>query len=401
MSSLRAILFATLLFATTVPGEAAQLSTADVVTLRDGKSALGEVREYTPRAVLMVVRREWARQAIPDSAKRWEAAERFAAPRVMLQRRERLNAWRRDRTIPPILPASIDRITPWLDNELAKLKDGGGSEVTPLMLVRLTQGEFTKVTRKPKGTEGLLRQAWLSKFHDPELMPVDAITAALEGRGFDATRPLNPSVDALLPPQTETDSSWLTRRAATEIVYDPNLRLLQYQGMLMVEPGNGGGNPAMSAIQALPALAALLGQSRNDQLPVRLRMLSGWGRVGAMVTKLEVAPDFSSVEVEITLMVHAGSGRWQPAGSRRARVRPEDLGGAAGRELADDPQVASVFRLIEAIGLMELSPEIKQRSLAIGSATSKALGMARAECESDLSGLAFPVLNAPAQINKP
>jgi hypothetical protein len=401
VSPLRALAFLGAILVTATTGEAAGPSASDVVTLTDGKTVSGEVRESSARALVMVVRRDWARQNVPNSAKRWEAAEKTTAPRALSQRRERLNAWRRDRTLPPVVPPAIDRITPWINRELAKLKPGSASEPTPLMLVRLSHGEFTKVSRRPKGSDGLLRQAWLSGFRDPESMPLEELKDALEARGFDVSRPLNPSIDTLLPPQHESDAAWTSRRAATEVLYDPNLKFLRYQGILMVEPGNGGGNPAMTAIQALPALGALLGQAQDDQLPVRLRMLAAWGRAGAMVTRLEIAPDLSAVSVEITLYVRQGSDRWQPAGTRVSRVRPEDLGPEAGKELADDPQVGMAFKLIEAAGLKELSPEIKKRSLAIGAATRTALGKARAQAESDLGSLAFPVLEVPAAEGKP
>jgi hypothetical protein len=98
------------------------------------------------------------------------------------------------------------------------------------------------------------------------------------------------------------------------------------------------------------------------------------------------------VSVDITLWVRQGSDRWQPAGSRVVRVRPEELGPDAGRDLADDPQVTLAFRLIEALGLQEISPQVKQRALAIGAATQRALGQARTAAQGDLNSLALPVL---------
>ena len=111
------------------------------------------------------------------------------------------------------------------------------------------------------------------------------------------------------------------------------------------------------------------------------------------MTKLDVAPDLSAVTVEMALWVRQGRDRWVVAGSRSARVRPDDLGPDAGKELADDPQVAAAFQVVEALGFGQAAQELKQRSLSIGAATRKALGEARAAANIDLARLALPVLD--------
>ena len=46
-----------------------------------------------------------------------------------------------------------------------------------------------------------------------------------------------------------------------------------------------------------------------------------------------------------------------------------DLPANAGDGLADDPQVKAVFGVVESLGLGEVPPELKRRSLNMGAAT--------------------------------
>src|SRR5262249_32733521 len=89
------------LFSSLMPDGPGASTAVDVVTLRDGKTIAGELRESTARTAVLFVRRDWAREQVPDWLKRWEAAEKVSVPRAVQQRRERLTSWRRDRTIPP------------------------------------------------------------------------------------------------------------------------------------------------------------------------------------------------------------------------------------------------------------------------------------------------------------
>jgi hypothetical protein len=376
-------------------------SAADKVTLRDGQVVLGEVGESTPRSLTLYVRRDWAREHVPAWAERWEKVEKAEVKRAVAQRRERLSAWRRDRSIPPVLPAAQDRITPWIDRELARLKAGDAELPSKLLVVHLSHGDVSRLERRPKADGGLLRQGWLLGFRDPESMTVDALKEALSGRGLDPSRMASPSVEALCPPQVEGDPVWLIRRAATEVLCDPGLRFIRYQGILLPDQGGEAAGQGMSALQLLPALGALLGDAPNDQLPAKLRALGASGRVGATVTELEIAPDLAEVRVRSTLWVRQGGERWGPAGARLVTVRPGDLAPDAGKGLAADPQVDAVFRVFEAIGLKEIGPDVKRKALSAGAAVEKALSQVRAEAQADLSRLALPVLSDRDERGKP
>src|SRR5437868_6185193 len=97
-----------------------------------------------------------------------------------------------------------------------------------------------------------------------------------------------------------------------------------------------------------------------------------------------MAEDFSSVTVDSTLLVRTGPNQWVPAISRPATVRPDDVPHDEERPLAADPQIQAVFRVVEGLGLGAVPAGTKQRSLNIGAATRRALGMAQSALARDL-----------------
>ena len=107
------------------------------------------------------------------------------------------------------------------------------------------------------------------------------------------------------------------------------------------------------------------------------------------LTGLEIAPDFSAVRVESAVWVKTGPGRWVPSGARDATVRIADLLPGAGQEIARDPQVQAVFRVIKSLGVGAVPPGLREQGLQVGEATRQALETARAALRADLESLAF------------
>lgn len=374
---------------------------ADEVTLRDGAVALGEVVEPSPRGpLLLLLRRDWARRHLPAWADRWEAAEAATGRLAAAQRRDRLAAWNRDRGKSG--PGADDRIAAWIDRELDRLRpENAGAGRPTLLVASLNRSDVRAVRKTPPGTPRLLRLAWRLGLREPEGLTVADLSEALESRGIDTRARGAVNLDPFLPPQPETDAAWLVRRAATEVGVEPDLRFIRYGGLVLPEPPGGQPLNLGSAPMALSALKDLVGGSEADPLPARLGEVAARGRVGAVVTRLDVAPDFSAVAVEMTLWVRHGADRWVPSSSRTARVRPDELGDDAGDDLAADPQVATAFRVVESLGLGVVPPEVRKRSLGVGAATRKALGLARTAADADLAALALPVFDAPRAPQKP
>jgi hypothetical protein len=370
-------------------------SAADSVTLPDGRVMLGQLLDSDRRGPqLMLVRRAWAETNLPDKLKAWEKAEAPVTRKAEAQRRERLLAWKRDRRPDP---SGADRITPWIDRELDRLMAPNAGAKSTLMVVKLSRTEAKAVERKSRKDNRMLRLGWLSNLPDVETMSRADLAQALDGRGFSSDVDTPVSVDPLLPIQAETDAHWLVRRAATEVVNDPGGRLLRYQGMIMAEPAAGEAPPPAASLNAaLGTLKELLsGEAPVDPLPGKLRELAGQGRSGVVVTRLEMSGDFSRVTVETTLWARGGD-RWVPAVVRSSTVNPDDLPANAGDGLADDPQVKSVFGVVESLGLGVVPPELKRRSLNMGAATRMALGQARGALDQDLNSLALS-LEAPRE----
>jgi hypothetical protein len=366
---------------------------ADSVILPDGKVVLGQLLESDRRGpVLMVVRRDWARANLPDRLAAWEQSEAPVVRRAEAQRRERLTAWRRDRATGP---DGGERINAWLDGELARPVNPEAK--SSLLVIRLTRTEARTVSRKSRKDQRMLRLGWLSDFPEVETMTREDLAQGLDGRGFATDLETPVSLEPLLPPQPEDEARWLVRRAATEALNEPGGRLIRFQGMVMPEPEAGQAPPAGASLNAaVGAIRELLGEAPPpDPLPSRLNELARQGRSSAVVTRLELAADFSAAAVETTLWVRSGN-RWYPADSRSVSVRPEDLPAGAGDGLADDPQVQAAFGLIGSLGLGEVAPDLKRRSLAIGGATRKALGEAKGALNRDLETVAIS-LDRPRQ----
>jgi hypothetical protein len=379
------------------PGEAV----ADRITLRDGSSVLGLVTSATsgPRGgVEFLVRREWAERNVKDHLATWDRAAGAASRRAIEQRRARLEGWLREREKAPGVGPD-DRIVRWIGRERERLSDPEAAARTALVPVRLPRGEIRDLTRRTAAANRLLRLAWLSGVREPEAMSADQLTDAVESRGFllDVKGPARPvPLDRLLPPAPESESLWLARRAATEIALDTGLRFLRYQDLVIPDPGPGQQVPAFSPAMALSEIKRLLdpdgAQGRPDPLAEKLQSVADRGRIGAVVTRLEIAPDLGGVAIETTFWVRAPGGRWVVYGSRAATVRADDLKPDAGGDLAEDPQVKGAFGIVESLGLGAIPPELKQRSLRIGAATQKALGDARSKFNQDLEALMLPVL---------
>ena len=370
-------------------------ATADVVAFRDGKVLLGQVVDSPDRRgpLLVLVRRGWAEANLADRAGAWEKSESPLIRQAESTRRDRLTAWRRSRPNPT---DPDDRLTPWLDSEIARLSANPARDAavkSPLMLVRLPRNTIKAVDRKSKPIARLLRLAWMIDLANPETTPLAEMTQGLEDRGYSASSTAPVSVDHLLPIPSESDEQWLVRRASTEMMNLSGGRFLLVAGAVIPEPRLGEALQANAAIDAVAStLKNLLGEERTNPLVPKFRELASQGRVGAVVTNLEMAPDLATSTVTTTLWVAPGANRnWVPALVRSSSVRPGDLPVDAGANLAEDPQIKAALSVVGSLGFGDVSPELKQRSLNMGFATQKALGEARAALNSELSALALPL----------
>jgi hypothetical protein len=375
---------------------------ADRLTLRDGSVVLGLVTSATSgsrSSVEFLVRRDWAEKNLKDHLARWDRSNAAATRRAAEQRQKRLTDWRRERASASGVGPD-DRIMQWIDRERNRLANPEDLARSTLLSVRLPRSEVREMTRRPAAVTRLLRLAWLSELPDPEAMSLDQMKGALEARGYAAdaagTAPPAP-LDRLLPMVSETEATWLARRAATEVAIDTGLRFLRFQDMII--PDTRAGEPPMNAMGLTTAISELKrlldpdqAQGRPDPMVEKLQAVAARGRIGAVVTRLAIAPDMSDVTVETTLWVRGGGDRWMLFGSRTATVRPDELRPEAGRDIAEDPQVQGAFRMVEMLGLGSIPQEYKERSLRIGAATQKALDTARSAFNQDLDTLTLPVL---------
>jgi len=393
---------------------------AEVVTLRDGSTILGQILSVPQptkgsgkgagnfgakgvQPIVVLVRRSWAEAHQKERLTAWVKGAEPELRRNLDRERHRLELWRKERSHGlSAEQKSTDRILSWIDGEIERISAPGSVSRWPLMLVKLPRGEVKSLDRKPAAVSRLLALAWLCDLPEPENMTADQLKEGIAGRGLvaDTSRPV--ALDGLLPPVTENEAHWLARRAATEVTVDPDLRFIRFQDFVLPDSKEIQSIDQIGIASGLSGLKNLLNpeENRQDPLVEKFEKIEASGRSGALVTHLTISPDFASASVEITLWVKAGARKWLPAGSETATTRTEELGADAGKELADDPQVQSAFKIAEALGLGQVVGDLKQRSLRIGAATQRALGQARSASETSLDTLAFPVFKPDPKVKR-
>ncbi|RUL86106.1 hypothetical protein TsocGM_16955 [Tautonia sociabilis] len=222
-------------------------------------------------------------------------------------------------------------------------------------------------------------------------MPVDRLQEGLQALGF-ALSAIDPApIDDLLPIPVESDRRWLARRASTEVLIDPDLRFVRFGGLVLPDSGPAIEVDPAGLAQAVGGLVGnLLGEpGTTDPMRLALARIEGSGRVGAVVTQLELSPGFDRVAVEASLLVRTGPGRWERVAWRRGESRVAELPPGAGGDLARDPQVQTAFRMLEAIGIGRTDPRARRLSLSVGAATRIALDRARSALDADLQEAAL------------
>lgn len=360
---------------------------ADAIALRDGGVILGVVADSPPgRPVRGVVRRKWAEARFPERMARWRAQEAPALKKARAKRVERLSAWRRERVAEA---GAKDLVLEWIDAETARLQGDGEAAPSRLLIVTIDRRDIKSIAKRPEASSRLLKLGWRAGLEGVEEMSAADLKQAVEGRGILAEGEGPVALDDLLPLSAETDEQWQVRRAATEVANEPGLRFIAHQGLVLPE-GREGAPPEVG--DALGALKGLLGEpGGEDPLREKLAGVAARGRVGVVLTRLEIAPDFSGVRVESALLVRTAREGWKVAVTRPSTVRPDDLRPEAGEELAADPQVKAAFQVVEGLGLGKIDPAMKDRSLKVGAATRRALHEAQAALGRDLEGWALPV----------
>jgi hypothetical protein len=224
-------------------------------------------------------------------------------------------------------------------------------------------------------------------------MPLDRLRDRLEARGI-ALGPIDPaSIDGLLGLPIENDYQWRLRRAATELKLDSGLRFLRYHRLIWPEEEAGGQVDVAGVVGLLDDL--FNHEADEDPLASRLRQVAARDRFGALVTALDIAPDFSLVRVEITIWIRVEKARWMTYKTLPVAVRTAAVADDAAAPLAGDPRVQAVFRMVEAMGLGGVPDDVRRSSLRVGAATRQALGLAQLALRQEIEALALPVGRRP------
>ncbi|MFO0958986.1 MAG: hypothetical protein U0800_16425 [Isosphaeraceae bacterium] len=362
-------------------------SAADSLTLRDGRVLRGQVAEQAPNGQSkMVIRREWAEAKLPDLFSRWKKAEAGTLGAARKQRRERLAAWKDERSRSE---EKGDFVCDWIDAELKRLAKPFDPAEAPLMVITLNRGEVKSAVRRKEPERRMLRQAWIEGLENPEELAVEDLRSALRKARVSGIGDDPAPIEELLPDPPENDNQWRLRRAATEVSYDNGLRFVRYETLVLPEGQEMAPQDAQKALGGL--LGNLLGEPnapQTDPLMEKLRAVEGRGKVGVVITRLDLGPQTG---IESTLWVRTAREGWRPALVQKVEARADQVPEKAGEPLAEDPQVKAAFGLLEGLGLGNLGEDAKRLSLRSGASVQKALGEARIALENNLKELALPV----------
>jgi hypothetical protein len=234
---------------------------------------------------------------------------------------------------------------------------------------------------------------WLAGIENVETMTPAALEQALVERGIKLDGPETVSVESLLPIYPESEDQWRTRRAATEVLIDPSIRFVRFEGLTLPEQGPDEADEPQHFVLDLPGaltvLQSLIQITTDDQLDRRLDEAADRGRVGLIVTELDRANDSSTVSARATLWVLRERAGWEPTASRQAteRVVPVSNGTL--------PERVSLFQtsllVLESFSGYAHQPDVTRASLDSGSTAERALARARVELDLDLQAIALPL----------
>ncbi len=371
----------------------ATTTAADAVTLSDGSVVLGQVQGASPQGGLTVlVRRDWARSAIPSRLASWEREETLIVRRARRERKDRLIAWRQERSndggTDPLARAIVREVSRYSTLRPPR---------TLLTALPLARQDVRTVTRRDAATGRLLRLGWLAGLGDvEELSPADLRKAlAASGQLRDAADPAR--VDALLPLYTEPAGTWEWRRAATEVTIESDLRFVRYRELLLpesaptAEPQNvtdlidsPTGRLAFGAIQAITPFDAE--RELLDNIAAR-------GRSGAVLSRVSFNVDSDQAEAVAVLWVRDDNDHWTAALSKSATARTDE---PAGKTPPPPDEEGGAIRtaalVLETVASTPSSPEVSNRRQDVGSVGQRALARARAALARDLEPLLLPVV---------
>ena len=161
---------------------------------------------------------------------------------------------------------------------------------------------------------------------------------------------------------------------------EPALRFVRYQDLVFPESASQEAGLGLEALAG--TLKSLLDDAPPpDPLPARFREVAARGRVGMIVTRLDVDVQDGTARAETTLFARLAGDRWSPVSTRTATVRPTDARPEEADAIGADPQVKSILGAIDGLGLGDLAPTLKNT----GAASKRALGLARSELQKEIS----------------
>ena len=309
------------------------------------------------------------------------------------RRKDRLIAWRKQRTGSTSGGGGGDLVVNWIDREVIALSSYK-PPVTPLMAVSLTRTDVRSSVRHEEEEQRLVRLGWLLGLGGVETLTVDDLRAAIEFRG--RLRPDDPAwIDSLLPLYPEPEERWRRRRAATEVALESELRLVHFRQLFIPETGPGSnpdvqnptelidsvpGRDTFGSINGISPFAAEAVQLKLDDAAAR-------GRIGMVITRLEFSVDSDETEAETNFWVRQEGGFWSVASTHSATARVGERMAPNEPVYPNSAALRTSLLIIESWSSTPFPPAVSARRQTVGATAERALGRARFALDREIAPL--------------
>jgi hypothetical protein len=362
----------------------------DMVSLVGGEQVLGMfVAPPTDGSVVLYVSREWLQKRQPALYRKVTAGEDDRRKQALQQYIDRLKEWRSRRAEPKLLNNFIERSIRDVQTKLKALNEANvQSEPSQLLILEFPAAQVRRQFAQPPVARRLLGLAWEARLTNAEELSAAALSEQLKEREVDVEH-ATPDLTDRFEIVPLSDRQWAAKVALIEfsILGKPH-----FQGsgsVLLRDDGDG----------ARPNLAELLNDMVQDQLggdlsdllnPQLGRAESGPAAkqraavekalasarddkaTGVRITYLDQSIANQRVTVSDTFYARMPDDGWQAIWQQSSNVSTADVKDLGEDQIAADPQVAEILKIVKGLGL-DANGDLMKSALRFGGATQKAM----------------------------
>ncbi len=337
----------------------------DVVSVKGLGKLSGFILSQSNEKLVLAVRRQWLAKTHNDFYKKHLDAEKASSGSISARRRERLEAWKKEKQ-----NLDIDGfLADFIDGALrAEPKDPPDPTTLDFTIVELGTTQIRKVYAKTENQRQLAGIGWSLKMDSVESLSASALARRLKKRNIDIEHH-NVNLADQLPVTLEFDEQWAIRKSLVEFALLPRLEFqgsgstyfrrgaevnpLQLIGpMLQGESGFGFGGDvgAMGKELGLPEFKNF--PSREEKTTSAIdRMIRTAEKENRSAFSATTLDQGRFVKVTTDLYLKGSDGKWKVFRSFSTSEDPSDQPQEDIDALLDQPQIKRIADLSKQFGL--------------------------------------------------